>query len=91
VPLLSEVLGQYDATHTREVALYRSWLAVALADANEPEQAAREAQRIIELTGELSSERATDRTRTVLHRLMEYDEVPEVHDVLTAHGHLLLL
>ncbi|CAM5690457.1 XRE family transcriptional regulator OS=Streptomyces antimycoticus OX=68175 GN=SSPO_048990 PE=4 SV=1 [Streptomyces antimycoticus] len=35
VPLLREVLSEYDATRTREMALYLSWLAVALADANE--------------------------------------------------------
>ncbi|MET8811144.1 hypothetical protein ABZW47_04000 [Streptomyces sp. NPDC004549] len=47
VPLLQDVLGRYDATHGREVALYRSWLAVALADANEPEQAAEEARPVL--------------------------------------------
>lgn len=51
VPLLQDVLGRYDATHAREVALYRSWLAVALADANEPEQAAEEARRVMDASG----------------------------------------
>ncbi|WP_240649754.1 helix-turn-helix domain-containing protein [Streptomyces sp. Z26] len=51
VPLLQDVLGRYDATHAREVALYRSWLAVALADANEPEQAAEQAQHVIAASG----------------------------------------
>ncbi|MDR6979625.1 transcriptional regulator with XRE-family HTH domain [Streptomyces sp. 3330] len=31
VPLLRDALGRYDATHTRESALYSSWLAVAMA------------------------------------------------------------
>ncbi|MEU1022203.1 helix-turn-helix transcriptional regulator [Streptomyces sp. NPDC005900] len=90
VPLLTDVLSRYDTTHARELALYRSWLAVALADANEPEQAAEEAQRIIELSGELSSDRTAARTRVVLKRLQPYAAVPEVRSVLAEHGHLLL-
>jgi transcriptional regulator with XRE-family HTH domain len=90
VPLLTDVLSRYDTTHARELALYRSWLAVALADANEPERAAEEAQRIIELSGELSSDRTAARTRVVLERLQPYAAVPEVRTVLAEHGHLLL-
>ncbi|WP_245600857.1 hypothetical protein [Streptomyces sulphureus] len=90
VPLLQDVLGRYDATHAREVALYRSWLAVALADANEPEQAAEEARRVIDTSGDLSSERTAKRTRTVLHRLKGHEEVPEAREVLADYGHLLL-
>ncbi|WP_234376955.1 helix-turn-helix transcriptional regulator [Streptomyces sp. TP-A0356] len=90
VPLLTDVLARYDATHARELALYRSWLAVALADANEPEQAAAEALRVIELSGDLTSDRTAVRTRTVLERLQEFGDVPEVRAVLVDHGHLLL-
>lgn len=90
VPLLTDVLGRYDATHARELALYRSWLAVALADANEPEQAAEEAVRVIELSGDLASDRTAARTRTVLQRLQPFEDVPEVRAVLAEHGHLLL-
>ncbi|MFF1548719.1 helix-turn-helix domain-containing protein [Streptomyces sp. NPDC058291] len=90
VPLLSRVLDRYDATHARELALYRSWLAVALADANEPEQAAAEAKRIIDLSGDLSSDRTAERTRIVLQRLQPFADVPEVRRVLAEHGHLLL-
>ncbi|MEU1131233.1 hypothetical protein ABZ383_15455 [Streptomyces sp. NPDC005900] len=90
MPLLQDVLGLYDATHAGEVALYRSWSAVALADANEPEQAAEEARRVIDTSGDLSSERTAERARTVLHRLKEYEDVPEARDVLADYGHLLL-
>lgn len=90
VPLLTDVLGRYDVTHARELALYRSWLAVALADANEPEQAAAEVLRVIGLSGDLTSDRTSSRTRVILERLREYDDVPEVHAVLVDHGHLLL-
>ncbi|MFJ4717456.1 helix-turn-helix domain-containing protein [Streptomyces sp. NPDC088785] len=89
VPLLNDVLGRYDSTHAREAALYRSWLAVALADAREPEQAAAEARAIIALAGDLTSARTAERTRVVLRRLMEYDSVPEVGAVLRDYGYLL--
>ncbi|MFD9075462.1 helix-turn-helix transcriptional regulator [Streptomyces lasiicapitis] len=89
VPLLTDVLSRYDATHARELALYRSWLAVALADANEPEQAAAEAERIIALSGDLSSDRTAMRTRVVLERLQPFASVPEVRTVLTEHSRLL--
>ncbi|MGW0987910.1 helix-turn-helix transcriptional regulator [Streptomyces sp. NPDC002486] len=85
VPLLREVLSGYDATHTREMALYLSWLAVALADANEPEEAAAVAERVITLASDIPSERTAERVRVVLARLQEYAEVPEVAALLAEH------
>lgn len=82
VPLLTEVLGGYDATHAREVALYRSWLAMALADANEPEQAAVEARRMLEVSTEITSQRTTARGRMVLRRLKSFGDVREVRSLL---------
>ncbi|MFD5429515.1 helix-turn-helix transcriptional regulator [Streptomyces sp. NPDC127084] len=82
VPVLREVLNRYDATHTRELALYLSWLAVALADANEPEEAAATAERVISLSAEVASERTAERVRVILHKLDEYKDVPEVRAVL---------
>lgn len=82
VPLLREVLGKYDATHTRELALYLSWLAVAYADANEPEEAAATAERVLSLSADVASERTAERVRVVLARLAEYANVPEVRAVL---------
>lgn len=90
VPLLTDVLARYDATHARELALYRSWLAVALADANEPEAAAEEARTVIELSGDMTSDRTAERSRVVLRRLQAFEDVPEVRAVLDDHGHLLL-
>lgn len=87
VPLLTEVLGRYDATHAREVALYRSWLAVALADANEPEQAADEARPMLSVAEELASERAAGRARLVLHRLQHFLDVPEVRSLFDVFAH----
>ncbi|MGW4027814.1 helix-turn-helix domain-containing protein [Streptomyces sp. NPDC004838] len=82
VPLLRDVLGRYDATHTRELALYLSWLAVAYADANEPEEAAATAERVLSLSADVASERTAERGRVVLARLAEYAHVPEVRAVL---------
>jgi len=85
VPLLREVLKRYDATHARELALYLSWLAVAYADANEPEEAASTAARMFELSADVASDRTAERGRVVLGRLAEFDEVPEVRAVLADH------
>lgn len=82
VPLLRDVLGGYDATHTREMALYLSWLAIALADANEPEEAAAVAERVIRIASDVASERTAERVRVVLARLQEYADVPEVATLL---------
>ncbi|MZE77893.1 helix-turn-helix domain-containing protein [Streptomyces sp. SID5475] len=82
VPLLREVLARYNATHARELALYLSWLAVALADANEPEEAAATAQRVMTLSADVASERTAERVRIIRNRLEEYRGVPEVREVL---------
>ncbi|ARP70326.1 transcriptional regulator [Streptomyces pluripotens] len=83
VPLLTDVLGRYDASHARELALYLSWLAVAYADANEPEAAAGTAARMLAL-GQSGSERTAERTRIVLDRLRAYRNVPEVAELLAS-------
>ncbi|MEU0689889.1 helix-turn-helix transcriptional regulator [Streptomyces uncialis] len=82
VPLLRDVLSRYDATHTRELALYLSWLAVAYADANEPEEAAATAERVLSLSADVASERTAERGRVLLARLAEYAHVAEVRAVL---------
>ncbi|GGO80356.1 helix-turn-helix domain-containing protein [Wenjunlia tyrosinilytica] len=85
VPLLREVLGQYDATRVREMALYLSWLAVALADANEPEEAAEVTGRVITLSSDIASERTAQRVRVILRRLQGYMDVPDVAALLAEH------
>lgn len=82
VPLLVDVLGRYDTTHRRERALYLSWLAVALADANEPEQAAAAASRMLELSADIASARTAVRASVVLHRLRPFADVPAVRTLL---------
>ncbi|MGW5410836.1 hypothetical protein [Actinomadura geliboluensis] len=82
VPLLQEVLSRYDSTHTRELALYLSWLAVALVDANEPEEAATAARRMLDLSSDFASDRTARRGRIVLTKLEPYRDIPEVREVL---------
>ncbi|GAB3720647.1 helix-turn-helix transcriptional regulator [Nocardiopsis nanhaiensis] len=84
VPLLNDVLSRYDATHTREMALYLSWLAVAYADANEPEQAANVARRMLEMSADLGSDRTDERARVVRASLKPFGDVPEVREILDA-------
>jgi hypothetical protein len=86
VPLLQEVLSRYDSTHTRELALYLSWLAVALVDANEPEEAAATARRMLDLSADFASDRTAQRNRVVLTKLEAYSDVPEVRDVLNTYA-----
>ncbi|TSB31886.1 hypothetical protein FNJ62_04285 [Streptomyces benahoarensis] len=85
VPLLRDVLAGYDQTHTRELALYLSWLVVALADANEPEEAATAAERVLALSADVTSERTAERGRVILRRLREFADVPDIAELLAAH------
>ncbi|GGU00897.1 helix-turn-helix domain-containing protein [Actinomadura citrea] len=86
VPLLQEVLSRYDSTRTRELALYLSWLAVALVDANEPEEAASTARHMLDLSARFPSDRTAKRGRVVLTKLEPYRDVPEVREVLDAYA-----
>ncbi|MEV4085366.1 hypothetical protein ACGFJC_39155 [Nonomuraea fuscirosea] len=85
VPLLTDVLSRYDTTHARELALYLSWLAVALADANEPEEAARQARRMLEMSAHVASDRISLRAKVVLDRLVPHREVREVRELLAGY------
>ncbi|RJL35834.1 helix-turn-helix transcriptional regulator [Bailinhaonella thermotolerans] len=86
IPILVDVLSRYEATHARELALYLSWLAVALIDANEPEEAAAVAARMLELSADVASDRTSRRASVVLGRLEPFRDVPQVRDVLASHA-----
>jgi len=87
VPLLTKILSRYEATHTRELALYLSWLAVALTNANEPEEAAKTASRMLDLAEDFPSERTAERGRVVLTKLEPYrQDVSEVRDLFERHS-----
>ncbi|MEV7907779.1 transcriptional regulator [Streptomyces anulatus] len=85
VPLLVDVLGRYNTAHTRELALYLSWLAVALADGGEPEEAVRTSWRMLNLSEEVASDRLTQRFRIILERLQPYRDLPQVQELLSHH------
>ncbi|MFB7905821.1 transcriptional regulator [Kitasatospora sp. NPDC056076] len=85
-PLLRKVLATYDASHAREFSLYASWLAVALADANEPEEAAETAHRMFQVLAGVPSSRAQDRSKVVVAALRRYRKVPEVAEVFAQWG-----
>lgn len=81
VPLLTDTLARYDPTHVREFTLYQSWLAVALTDANEPEEAAHVLMRMLTASANLGSDRLAERTRAVLRKLEPHHGIPEVDAV----------
>ncbi|MFJ8472417.1 transcriptional regulator [Kitasatospora sp. NPDC094011] len=82
VPILQAVIGTYDHEHARETALYRSWLAAALLDAGEVEEAAAETTRVIDLSAGLSSDRVARRITMLAQRLTPYTHVPAAREVL---------
>ena len=86
VPLLRRALRDYPATHTRELALYQSWLAAALLDANEFEEAAEVARSTLELSASVPSSRAAQRGALLVGRLRAHRQVPAVADVLADWG-----
>jgi hypothetical protein len=72
VPVLEDALGRYDDTHSRDKALYLTWLAAAHLDANDPEQAAAVVNRALDLAAGVGSVRPGDRLRGILRRLAHY-------------------
>ncbi|GAA3132651.1 tetratricopeptide (TPR) repeat protein [Kribbella aluminosa] len=81
VPLLDDALSRYDDTHSRDKALYSTWLAHALMDADDPERAAYVTEHAIDLASGVGSVRPGERLRGVLSRLSRYGG-PEVAAVL---------
>ncbi|WP_433510100.1 hypothetical protein ACQP2T_40320 [Nonomuraea sp. CA-143628] len=55
---------------------------MALTDANEPEEAAKTARRMLELPADVASDRTADRARVVLEGLEPYGSVPEVRELM---------
>lgn len=68
-PLLSSVLGRYDATFARERSLYLTWLADTFVWAGEIDQAAATATEALELADTVNSARARDRVDVVAEHL----------------------
>jgi tetratricopeptide (TPR) repeat protein len=81
VPVLEDALARYDDIHSRDKALYITWLARALLDADEPERAAAVTEHALDLASGVGSVRPGKRIRDVLQRLAQYSG-PEVSAVL---------
>jgi hypothetical protein len=82
VPLLDAATADYDVANARELALYLSWLAIAYADAREVDAACDAAERMITLSGGISSARTRARVGQVAARLQEFDDDQRVRDLL---------
>jgi tetratricopeptide (TPR) repeat protein len=72
IDLLKHAVSQYDDTHTREMALYLSWLAEAHIYAGNIEKAATIASRALELSAEVTSSRGVERIKVVRGLLVPY-------------------
>ncbi|MFJ5071608.1 transcriptional regulator [Kitasatospora sp. NPDC088556] len=82
VPILQAVISGYDHEHARETALYRSWLAAALLDAGEVEEAAAETTRVIDLSTGVTSDRVAKRITLLTEQLTPHTHVPAAREVL---------
>lgn len=69
VPRLTAILARYDTSHIRERALYTSWLAQALVDANELDAAAEAFATVTELARQCGSDRVQQRAELVAEKL----------------------
>ncbi|WP_184793415.1 helix-turn-helix transcriptional regulator [Kribbella italica] len=72
VSVLEDALNRYDDTHSRDKALYLTWLAQAHLDADEPERAAAVTEHALDLAAGVGSVRPGGRLRGVLQQLSRY-------------------
>ncbi|MER0241112.1 XRE family transcriptional regulator [Streptomyces sp. HSW2009] len=82
VPVLEEALGRYDDRHTRDKALYSSWLAESYLLAGEVEQAAEVAKHVLDLARGVASVRPKQRINPTLRLLAKHSDVPAVAEAL---------
>jgi hypothetical protein len=80
-PLLLDALDGYDATHVREVALYRSWLGEAYAKAGDVDQACTETMHVLDAVEGVNSARLEGRVIVLRRSLRPYADVPAVRDI----------
>lgn len=78
VPTLDRVIARYQDDTARETALYRTWLAEALTQAREVDQAAEEATLALELSRGASSARVLERVHRLRTMLRPYRKRPAV-------------
>lgn len=80
-PLLRDAVARYDASHSREVALYRSWLAEAYAKRGDVDAACAETMAVLDALEAVNSARVDDRVTVLRRALHRYADVPAVRDV----------
>jgi hypothetical protein len=80
-PLLLDAIAGYDASHAREVALYRSWLAEAYAKAGDVDRACAQTMSVLDAVEGVNSARVDDRVVVLRRALHRYADVPAVRDV----------
>lgn len=81
IPVLEAAMQRYDDTHSRDKALYLTWLAHAHIDADDPDQAAAVCEQALDLAAGVGSVRPGERIQGVLRRLAHFGG-PEVKAVL---------
>lgn len=82
VPVLANVLKNFDDTHARDKALYSSWLAESYLIAGEIEQAATTTTQILKISAGVASVRPRQRIQPVLAQLEVHRGVAEVDEAL---------
>lgn len=85
VPVLRQATAGYGPDRAREAALYLSWLAEALLDAREVDEAAETALTALTLANSTASQRATDRLGLLWHGLRQWDGVSAVQEFADAY------
>ncbi|GLW31448.1 hypothetical protein [Actinoplanes regularis] len=78
VPILEKATAGYSDETGRETALYLTWLAESLLQANEVERAAEAATRALRLSRKAGSSRVAERLRFLRTKLAKFPGVPEV-------------
>ena len=86
VPVLESALAGFSDAHSRDKALYSSWLADSYIDAGEIEQAAAVVQSSLTVMGNVASVRPRERLAAVAGRLAEHGNLPVVRDLLGSHA-----
>lgn len=72
VPILEKAIVGYGADTGRETALYQSWMAESLEQANEPDRAAAAATKALRLSRQAGSVRADDRVALLRRKLRKH-------------------
>lgn len=83
VPVLTEVLKEFDDSHARDKALYLTWLAAAYLDANEIESAVAVTRNAADLAMPVGSVRPQRRISSLRNRFMPHRNLPTVATLLS--------